>query len=68
MIYYLVLSYIKFQTRYHGSLLEFAWVIKSTLLSRRSLIDLLSLTQTDASELAERDVDEPSQAMFNLRF
>ena len=68
MIYYLVLSYIKFQTRYHGSLLEFTWVIKSTLLSRRSLIDLLSLTQTDASELTERDVDEPSQAMFNLRF
>lgn len=68
MIYYLVLSYIKFQTRYPGSLLEFTWVIKSTLLSRRSLIDLLSLTQTSVNELTERCVDEPEQEMLNLRF
>ena len=68
MIYYLVLSYIKFQTRYPGSLLEFTWVLKSTLLSRRSLIDLLSLTQNSASELTERDIDDPGQEMLNLRF
>lgn len=62
MIYYLLLSYVKFQTRYEGSLLEFTWMVSSTLLSRRSLIDLLSLTPKTIAELRERDVEVSQQA------
>jgi hypothetical protein len=61
MIYYLLLSYIKFQTRYEGSLLEFTWMINSTLLSRRSLIDLLSLTPKTITALREREAEESPQ-------
>lgn len=43
MIYYLLLAYIKFQTRFKKSLLELTWMIKEVLLARRDLIDLLSL-------------------------
>lgn len=43
MIYYLLLAYVKFQTRFKKSLLELTWMIKEVLLFRRDLIDLLSL-------------------------
>lgn len=43
MIYYLMLAYIKFQTKFKKSLLELTWMIKEVLLFRRDLIDLLSL-------------------------
>lgn len=43
MIYYLLLAYIKFQTKFKKSLLELTWMIKEVLLARRDLIDLLSL-------------------------
>lgn len=43
MIYYLLLSYIKFQTKFGKSLLEFTRMIRETLMLRRSLVDLLSL-------------------------
>jgi len=43
MIYYLLLAYIKFQTKFGRSLLELTWMIKEVLLARRDLIDLLSL-------------------------
>jgi hypothetical protein len=43
MIYYLLLAYIKFQTKFKKSLLELTWMIKEVLLVRRGLIDLLSL-------------------------
>lgn len=44
MIYYLLLSYIKFQTKCSRSLLELSWMFKETVLVRRPLIDILSLT------------------------
>jgi hypothetical protein len=44
MIYYLLLAYIKFQTKFPHSLLEFTRMVRETLLIRRPLIDLLSLT------------------------
>jgi hypothetical protein len=44
MIYYLLLSYIKFQTKFSKSLLELTRMIRETILVRRSLIDLLSLS------------------------
>lgn len=61
MIYYLLLSYIKFQTRYTGTLLEFTWMVSSTLLSRRSLIDLLSLTPRTMARLQELEPAPVSQ-------
>lgn len=44
MIYYLILSYIKFQTKFDRSLLELTRMVKETLFTRRTLIDLLSLS------------------------
>lgn len=43
MIYYLLLAYIKFQTKFKNSLLELTRMIKETIMLRRNLIDLLSL-------------------------
>ena len=43
MIYYLLLAYIKFQTKFKKSLLELTRMIKETIMFRRNLIDLLSL-------------------------
>ena len=43
MIYYLLLAYVKFQTKFNKSLLELIWMIREVLLVRRDLIDLLSL-------------------------
>jgi IS4 transposase len=43
MIYYLLLAYIKFQTKFKKSLLELTRMIRETIMIRRSLIDLLSL-------------------------
>lgn len=43
MIYYLLLAYIKFQTKFKKSLLELTRMIKETIMLRRNLIDLLSL-------------------------
>jgi hypothetical protein len=51
MIYYLLLSYIKFQTRSRKSLLELTWMIKETLILRRSLLDILSLTPKTVEKL-----------------
>ena len=44
MIYYLLLAWIKFQTKFKGSLLDLTWIIKEMLLRHVSLIDLLNLT------------------------
>ncbi|MDP3781107.1 MAG: IS4 family transposase [Nitrosopumilaceae archaeon] len=53
MIYYLLLSYIKFQTKMLRSLLELSWMIKETVLVRRPLIDILSLTPTSISKFSD---------------
>lgn len=45
MIYYLLLAYIKFQTKFKKSLLELTRMIREVLLFRRDLIDLLSLEE-----------------------
>ena len=44
MIYFLLLAYIKFQTRFKNSLFHLHRLIQNTLLDRLSLIDLLHLT------------------------
>ena len=56
MIYYLILSYIKFQTRFPRSLLELTRMIKETLFIRRPLIDLLSLSEKTVARLNRDDV------------
>ena len=44
MIYYLLLSYIKYQTKYRYSLLYLTRVIKECLFKRADIIDLLNLS------------------------
>lgn len=56
MTYYLLLSYIKFQTKFGKSLLELSRMIKETLFTRRPLIDLLSLSTTTISRILEPEV------------
>ena len=53
MIYYLLLAYIKFQTKFKKSLLMLTRMIKETIIFRRNLIDLLSLTETTVHKLEE---------------
>ena len=43
MIFFLLMCYIKFQTRFKGSLLELTRMIREALMLRRQIIDLLSL-------------------------
>lgn len=56
MIYYLLLTYIKFQTKFSRSLLELSRMIRETLFTRRSLIDLLSLSPATISKIIESQV------------
>lgn len=62
LIYYLLLAYIKFQTKFGKPLLELTRIVKETLLLRRPFIDLLSLTQKTVTRLRERD--GPQMALF----
>jgi len=55
MCYYLLLSYIKYQTKYSYSLLELSRMFSEVLLERMSLIDLLSCTQANISMAREPD-------------
>src|SRR3989344_2950449 len=55
IIYYLLLAYIKFQTKFTRSLLELTRMILETLLIRRPLIDLLSLNTKTIARLQIRD-------------
>ena len=43
MCYYLLLAYIKYQTKYVGSMLELGRVIRETLMDRKALVDILTL-------------------------
>jgi len=45
MIYYLILAYINFQTKFKKSLLELTRMVREVLLTRRDLIDILSLEE-----------------------
>jgi len=59
--YYLLLTYIKYQTKYGSSLLQLSRVIRETLFERKSLIDILTL-KLDRLKLHE---EEPLQgALF----
>lgn len=54
MIYYLLLAWIKFQTKFKGSLLDLTRIIGETLLQNIPLINLLRLTPYSASRVLAR--------------
>jgi len=56
MIYYLILSYLKFQTRFDRSLLELTRMIRETLFTRRNIVDLLSLTPMTVDKFKVEDI------------
>lgn len=60
MCYYLLLVYIKYQSKYAGGLLELSRVIRETLMNRMSLIDIL----TAKPERLRRLETEPVQVML----
>jgi hypothetical protein len=60
MIYYLLLAYIKHQTKFSGSLLEFTRMIRETLMLHRSLIDILSLSPITLHILEDTENHQPS--------
>lgn len=62
MMFYLLLAYIKFQTRFKGSLLELTRMIRETLMLRRNLIDLLSLNMKTVKRL--KPPDFPQQSLW----
>ena len=53
MCYYLLLAYIKFQSRYEHSLFYLHRLVRETLLDRLSLIDLLSLSERRISRIRD---------------
>jgi len=53
MIFYLIVSFIKFQTKSTLSILEFTRIIRATLFQRVALINLLSLKHRDIWKIKE---------------
>jgi transposase len=62
MIYYLLLAYIKFQTKFKKSLLELTRMVREVLLFRRDLIDLLSLEEKTIFRLKREE--SPQMSLF----
>lgn len=62
MIFFLLMCYIKFQTRFKGSLLELTRMIREALMMRRNIIDLLSLNTKTLKRL--KPPDFPQQALW----
>lgn len=57
MIYYLFLSYLKFQTKFGKSLLVLTRMIREVLMFKRSLIDLLSLDEDTIYKFKSQEYD-----------
>jgi hypothetical protein len=55
MCYYLLLAYMKFQSKYRFSLFYLHRIIRATLLERFSLIDILSLTEKRLPHIRDGD-------------
>ena len=62
MIYFLLMCYIKFQTRFKGSLLELTRMVRETFMMRRNIIDLLSLNTKTIRRL--KPPDFPQMALW----
>ena len=61
MCYYLLLTYIKYQTKYSFSMLQLSRVIRETLFERKSLIDILTL---NPDKLKLRQYEPLQEALF----
>lgn len=61
MCYYLLLAYIKYQTKYTKSLTELTRIISEAVFFKVSIIDLLSITQYNLHKLNKFD---PQLALF----
>ena len=64
MIYFMLLAYIKFQSRYKYSLHTLAQVVGSTIFQRGSLVDLLNLNLNNMHNLK---LDDTPQLMLPLK-
>ena len=53
MCYYLLLSYIKFQTKYRHSFQELTRMIAAVIIEQRLLIDILSLKERPLKKVRE---------------
>ncbi len=53
MIYFLLLSYLKYQTKYRFSLLNLARILQETLFHRTSLINLLSIKSDELTKIRD---------------
>ncbi len=62
MIFFLLMCYIKFQTRFKGSLLELTRMVREALMMRRNIIDLLSLNTKTLKRL--KPPDFPQQSLW----
>jgi len=62
MIFFLLMCYIKFQTRFKGSLLELTRMMREALMLRRNIIDLLSLNTKTLKRL--KPPDFPQQTLW----
>ena len=56
MIYYLLLSFLKFQAKYSYSMQEFARIIKEFLMENISLFDILSLNYENCKKVKEKNM------------
>ena len=61
MCYYLLLTYIKYQTKYSYSITELSRMIREVLMERRNLIDILSL---NAKTIKKAREPVPQLALF----
>lgn len=64
MIYYLLLSYIKVQTKTSLSLLELSRIFSEAFFDRVSIIDLLSLSPASVSMSLKRSRGSPQPVLF----
>lgn len=64
MCYFLLLSYIKYQSKYKHSLFYLHKIIKETILERLNLIDLLNLNDRNLSKIKNTD----QQLLLGLNF
>jgi len=64
MCYYLLLTYIKYQTKYKNSIFYLHKIIRTTILERLNLIDLLGLNDKNLSKVIHNDLQ--CQLALNL--
>jgi len=63
MIYYLLLAWIKFQTKFDGSLLDLTRILSIAMLKSVSLINLLNLTPKTVTQAMQR-ASPPQPSLF----